>query len=404
MWSAIGVAAAFLLIIVLVTRKVALGYALLAGSFIAAISSGLSPWGFLVTSAETLVQPGTINLVSTLILISILGSWMKNLGILDHMVDALEKVLRSAKLTIMVIPSIMGTLLVTGGAIMAAPMVNSTGERINLSNARRAAINLLYRHAWYFIFPFAPAFILVKEIANIEINQLILIQLPLTIVAVISGYYAWLKDVKEDNGAAPKPTRTDYLNLLRYTSPLWSALVLGLGFGVPFQLALLVGLGLALYIGQPKLAEIPSMLIKGIQVPIVLSGVGIMIFKEVLTRGDTLGALTDGLLNLGLPLVAIVVLLPALVSFVSASSTSGIGITLPLLLPVMQQSEHFMLYIAGVYCASFLGYFFSPLHLCQVLSLEFFQVKMNDLYREYVLPVSALWLTLFAILAVGHLL
>lgn len=404
MWSAIGVAAAFLVIIVLVMRKVALGYALLAGSFIAAVSSGLSPWGFLVTSAQTLVQASTLNLVSTLVLISILGSWMKSLGILDHMVDALEKVLRSAKLTIMVIPSIMGTLLVTGGAIMAAPMVNSMGDRINLSNDRRAAINLLFRHAWYFIFPFSPSFILVKEIANVEINQLILIQLPLTVVAVWFGYRAWLKDIQEDNGQAAVPSKEDYLNLLRYTSPLWSSLVLGLVFGVPFQLALLVGLGLALYYGRPQLASIPGMVIKGIQVPIVLSGVGIMIFKEVLATGDTLGSLTTGLLNLGLPLVGIVMVLPALISLVSASPTSGIGITLPLLLPAIQQSNHLMLYIAGVYSAAFLGYYASPLHLCQVLTLEFFQVKMNDLYREYVLPVSAMWIALLALLGIGHLL
>lgn len=403
MWGNIGVAASFLVIIVLVTRKVALGYALLAGSFVAAIASGLSPLGFIVLSAKTLVESATLNLVSTLVLISILGSWMKSLGILDRMVDALEKVLRSAKLTITVIPSIMGTLLVTGGAIMAAPMVNSIGERINLSNERRAAINLLYRHVWYFIFPFAPAFILVKEIANIDINRLILIQLPLTIVAIWAGYQSWLKDVQENNGAAPKPTKDDYFNLLRYTSPLWSALLLGLGFGLPFQLALIVGLGLAVYFGRPALTELPRMVLKGIQVPIVLSGVGIMIFKDVLAHGDTLSTLTNGLLTLGLPLWLVVVMLPAMISFVSASSTSGIGITLPLLLPAIQQSGHLLLYIMGVYVGAFLGYFSSPLHLCQVLTLEFFQVKMNDLYREYVLPVSAMWLTLFAILAIGHL-
>ncbi len=145
------------------------------------------------------------------------------------------------------------------------------------------------------------------------------------------------------------------------------------------------------------------MAIQGIQVPIVLSGVGIMIFKEILAQGDTLSALTNWLLNLGLPLWVIVVVLPTMVSLVSASSTSAIGITLPLLLPAIQQSGHQLLYIAGVYTASFLGYYSSPLHLCQVLTLEFFQVKMNDLYREYRLPVSALWLTLFAILAIGHL-
>lgn len=403
MWSALGVAAAFIVIIVLVARKVSLGSALLIGSFIAAISSGLSPWGFVVVSAQTLIEPSTMNLVSTLILISILGSWMATLGILDKMVVALEKVLRSTKTAIMIIPSIMGTLTVTGGAIMAAPMVDTMGDRIQLPQERKAAVNLLFRHAWYFIFPFAPAFILVKEIANVSINQLILIQFPLTVVAVWSGYHFWLRDIKEDNGQAPKPTKADYQDLIRYTSPLWASLLLGLGFGFPFQLALIVGLCFALYYGKAQLKAIPSMIIKGIQIPIVLSGIGIMIFKEVISLGGTLDSMTEFLLKTGLPLGVIVILLPAVVSFVSASSTSAIGITLPLLLPAIRQSDHLMLYIAGVYSAAFIGYFASPLHLCQVLSLEFFKVKMNDLYREYLFPVAALWLTLFAIMIVGHL-
>lgn len=402
MWSAIGVAVAFVVIIVLVTRKIPLGYALIIGSFIAAIAAGQTPWDFIVLAGKTLVEPATVNLVTTLILISILGDWMKRLGILDRMVESLQNVLGNAKLTIMAIPSIMGTLLVTGGAMMAAPMVDSLGERLHLSNSRRAAINLLFRHGWYFIFPFMPTFILMKEIAGINVNRLILIQLPLTIVGIGTAYWAWLRDVQDDESSSTPVARDDYVNLLRYTSPIWSSLLLALACGIPFQLALLVGLGLALYYGRPPLAQIPRMVREGIQLPIVLSGAGIMIFKEVLAAGSTLTSLTNWLLNLGLPLEVIIILLPAAVSLVSASTTSAVGITLPLLLPAMQQSGHLTLFCAGVYSASFLGYFISPIHLCQVLTLEFFQTKMNDLYKEYTLPITAMWLTLIAIIIVGR--
>jgi hypothetical protein len=136
--------------------------------------------------------------------------------------------------------------------------------------------------------------------------------------------------------------------------------------------------------------------------PIVLSGIGIMVFKEVLAAGSTMDALTNGLLGLGLPLEVIVILLPAVVGLISASSTSAIGITLPLLLPALQQSGHLVLFCAGIYAAAYLGYFVSPLHLCQVLTLEFFRVKINQLYRIYVLPVATMWLTLFGIMLVGH--
>ncbi|MGI6358711.1 MAG: DUF401 family protein [Bacillota bacterium] len=404
MWSAVGVALAFLMIIVLVTRKVSLGYALLIGSVIVSLSSGNNPWEFLQMAGSSLVAPATLNLVSTLVLISMLGSLMKKLGLLDQMVDALQKVLRNAKLTIMVIPSIMGTLLVTGGAIMAAPMVNSLGDRLNLSSERRAAINLLFRHGWYFIFPFAPTFILIKEITGIALGRLIAVQFPMAVVAVVAGYFAYLRDVKDDQAEPGKPTSADYLQLLKYTAPISIPLVLALGFGLQFQLALLGGLTTALYFGQAKPAEIPNLLLKGVQIPILLSGIGIMIFKDALSQGDTMTALTSMMLNWGLPLQLIVVLLPLMIGLTSGSNTSAIGVSMPLLLPALQQSEHTVVLMAGVYCASFLGYFLSPLHLCQVLTLEFFKVKINDLYRTYVIPLGAMWATLIAILVVGTLL
>lgn len=403
MWSAIGVALAFLVIIVLVTRKVTLGYALLIGSAIVAFSSGNNPYEFLGMAFSSLIAPTTLNLVSTLVLISILGGLMKRLGLLDLMVDALQKVLRNAKLTIMVIPSIMGTLLVTGGAIMAAPMVDSLGERLHLPAERRAAINLLFRHGWYFIFPFAPTFILIKEIANISLGRLILIQLPMAVVAVVAGYYALLRDVQDDQAKLSKPTRTDYLQLLKSTSPIAVPLILALGFGVQFQLALLGGLATALYFGKAELPAIPNLLIKGVQIPILLSGIGIMVFKDALSQGQTLSALTDGLLNLGLPLQLIVVLLPLIIGLTSGSNTSAIGVSLPLLLPIIQQSEHMMVLMAGVYSAAFLGYYMSPLHLCQVLTLEYFKVKIGDLYKVYRIPLAAMWITLIAIITIGTL-
>ncbi len=403
MWSAVGVALAFLVIIVLVTRKVTLGYALLIGSLIVSLSAGNSPWQFLSLAGSSLIDPATLNLVSTLVLISILGSLMKRLGLLDQMVDALQKVLRNAKLTIMVIPSIMGTLLVTGGAIMAAPMVNTLGDRLKLPPERRAAINLMFRHGWYFIFPFAPTFILIKEITGISLGRLIVIQLPMAIVSVVAGYYAWLRDVVDDQAEPDKPKPEDYLQLLKFTSPIFIPLILALGFGVQFQLALLGGLAAALFFGNAEPKEIPNLLLKGVQIPILLSGIGIMVFKDALSQGQTLATLTEGLLNLGLPLQLIVILLPLVVGLTSGSNTSAIGVALPLLLPAMQQSGHLIVLLAGVYSASFLGYYMSPLHLCQVLTLEFFQVKIHELYKTYRIPLAAMWLTLIAIVAIGTL-
>ncbi len=75
---------------------------------------------------------------------------------MDEMIESLELMLKSAKITIMVAPALIGTLLVTGGALMSCPVVNNLGDRLDISNDRRASVNLIFRHAMYFIFPFGP--------------------------------------------------------------------------------------------------------------------------------------------------------------------------------------------------------------------------------------------------------
>ncbi|MDQ7794044.1 MAG: DUF401 family protein [bacterium] len=37
-------------------------------------------------------------------------------------------------------------------------------------------------------------------------------------------------------------------------------------------------------------------------------------------------------------------------------------------------------------------YVISPLHLCQIVTLEYFKTRLGPLYREYLLPMTAVLL------------
>ena len=65
----------------------------------------------------------------------------------------------------------------------------------------------------------------------------------------------------------------------------------------------------------------------------------------------------------------------------------------PLLLPAIQQSEHLLLYVAGVYTASF-GLLLVSSPPMSGPDLEILPGQDERLYREQILPVSAMWLTL----------
>ena len=392
-----GIAIAFITITVLVQRKVHLGPALMIGALIVGLTSGHNPLDIVVIAVNGLIEPTSVTLMTTLALISMLGYIMLKQSLLTRMVSALQVVMRSTKLTIMLVPSIIGTLLVTGGAIMSAPTVGSLGKELELPPERLSAINLVFRHGWSFVYPLMPAFVMVTSITGVKLNTLLLAQLPLSVAVLVAGYFAYLHGVPDQGRDKPKPTKQDIVDLLAYTSPIWVSLALTVGFGLPFPLALLVGISLAIIVGRVALPEIPLTLWKGLNWPIIASGAGIMIFRAVTSQVDALPIMIDNLLQAGLPARALFIILPFLAGLVSASNTSALGLTLPLLLPAMQSTDLVLFGTVAAYASSFVGYFASPLHLCQVVTLSHFECKIMPLYREYRYPVLAVSLTLAAL-------
>ena len=392
-----GIAIAFIAITLLVQRKVALGPALLTGAVIVGLTSGKSPLAIIDIAYRGMLEPAAVNLVLTLGMISMLGSIMQKESLLSRMVGSLQVVLRSTKLTIMFVPSIIGTLLVTGGAIMSAPTVEELGKELGMPAERMAAVNLLFRHGWYFVYPLMPAFVLVTSITGLELNRLIVAQIPLSIAVLAAGYFTFLHGVPDKGTDKPAPSATDVGKLAVYTSPIWVSLTLTVAFGLPFPVALLVGIAVAFAVARVPFSRIPILLYTGINWTIMLSGVGIMVFKAVTSQVDALPVLINNVLAAGLPAGVLFVLLPFIAGIVSASNTSALGLSLPLLLPAMQSTDLVLFGTVAAYAASFVGYFASPLHLCQVLTLAHFRCDIMKLYREYLYPFLAIALTLLAL-------
>jgi len=392
-----GLAFSFVVIIFLVQRKMHLYLALLIGALLVGLTTGQAPLAMLQISIEALMLPMAIDLMLSLALISTLGSVMQELGLLAKMVELLQVVLQSTKLTIMFVPSIIGSLLVTGGAILSAPTVRELGAQLDLPPERLSAINLLFRHGWYFVYPLMPAFILITSITDVPLSTLVLWQLPLTIAVLVAGYFSYLHKVKDRNTTKRLPTRQDFIELLKYTSPLWASLTLTVAFNLSFPLALLFGLGLALALGDVTMSMLPKLLYRSLNFPIIASGASIMIFKAVTGQVAALPPLIEQLLQFGLPPHVLFILVPFLVGFLSSSNTSAIALTMPLLLPVMQKTDLVLFGAIAAYSSSLVGYFASPLHLCQVVTLSHFKCKIMPLYREYSWPLIAVVVTMAGI-------
>jgi integral membrane protein (TIGR00529 family) len=314
---------------------------------------------------------------------------MEKYGILDNMIKSLEYLIGSAKITLLLAPAIIGTLLVTGGALMSCPVVKNLGERLSVEDDKMAAINLIFRHALYFIFPLSPTLILASQVGEINLFDLIRIQFPIALSLYVLGYIIFLRGYK-DSEKKKRTLRGVMKNLgefLYYCMPLIVSVFGALILKLPFYITLVFGILTCVLIDLRGKREGSYLIdaIKGIRLKMVLAILGIIYFKIVIDKMDGLDTILDGVLGNGIPMELIILISCALISFPLASTQPSIAMLYPIILPLSGSYDLKLLYAMLIYTSGFMFYYISPLHLCQVLTLEYFDVKIKKLYKNYII-------------------
>lgn len=380
---AVGIA--FVLVIVLVNKKVPLGSAMLIATLVVGLGSGHGLWKTAGIIASSLLDPITLELLSVIALICILGHLLKKFGLLTNMVEALDRLLPSTKATIMLVPMMIGCLTVSGGAIISAPMVDSLGERLRLPPNKKSAINLLYRHGGHFMFPFVPGILLASSLGRISATRLAAMMIPVSLLVLATGYFLFLRKAEADQGPdLPRDFRKDLTAFLINGSPLLLSLLLAIGFGLRFAYALLIGIGIAVALAYRQGSLMWPDLWAGLisQKQMIFATTGIMIFRGMINQVAVLPALVNQLIANGLPIELLLITLPAIIAYATGGISSAMGITMPMLVASTLPEQTRLLYAMLIYCSGYLGYFTSPLHLCMVLTNEYFGSKLSDTYRD----------------------
>ncbi len=388
-------------ILFLVSRKINIGYSLIVGSLLLALLNGRDLSRFIQIALFTITETATISLTLTIALIALLAHVLDRYVILDRMIAALEKLLGSTKNTLLVAPAIMGTLTVYGGALMSCPMVGSLGDRLSISNDRKAAINLLFRHALYFVFPLSSNIILASQLGDFKVFDFIKLQFPIAIALYMLGYFFLLREFKDKK--REKISSKLYIRaigeFLLYSSPILVSLIGAMLFDLSFNISICIGILISIAINQYdkrhneeyNTNESPIITIyKGIKFPLIITILGIMLYKNTVNDIDEVLLFLNGLLEKGLPIELLIIIAAGIICLPLASMNPGIAILYPMILPLAPTYETKLLYAMFIYTSAFVFYFISPLHLCQVLTLDYFKVKMNALYRQYlyVLPLT----------------
>lgn len=386
-----GLVLSIALIFALIRKGWSLYWTLILGSLLMAVFTSRSLPEALQTLYRALASPATLTLTLMVVSITVLGHLLQKTGILEQMVASLSHLIRDARILVMAIPAATSFLIVPGGAIISAPMADEAGKLIRMSREESALANIVFRHILVIIFPFGTSIILMAGLTGFELVQYVKFNLPvataLLLLAALIVFKKYPRTRTMPATAENKPGRV-LAQLLLSFSPLALAMTLALGFNIYFPLAILSGIVLAVFINLPPqnkgraFCNRAGMLVKGINWPMVLSIVTVMIFKEYVGQADFLINATGYLFKSGLPLPVLLMGLPFIASFTMGHSTAALSVMLPVFIPLLGVEMDSLKYFGLIYIGAYTGYFCSPLHLCTVVTSSYFETPLGPILKK----------------------
>lgn len=403
---------AFILMLAGIRLKAGIALSILAGGLVMALlfGMGIVEWG--TVGALALTQEKFLFLSVIVGLILILSDAMERSGQSRRLMDALSGYLTSPRLRLVFFPALIGMLPMPGGAVFSAPMVKTVSEDMRVSNSDRAVVNYWFRHIWEVCWPLYPGIILTVSLANITIADLITKTWPGTLVMLASGWFFFLRPGVLGRGElmAPQPIAVKKKRaVFKEGLPLFIAIVGAIGLetaisallpSIPFEWGVIAGLLGGVVCVMVQNTELGPAFLRDVVMRksvwnMIFVIVAIFVFKDVMMAAGVVDEMSRAA-GSGAALFAAAFFLPFLVGMVAGINVAFVGATFPLLLGLLNtlgmQDKTVAYLILGTF-AGFTGVMVSPIHICFILTCQYFECDLARTWRKLVAPCVTLLLT-----------
>ncbi len=384
----------FLVFLILLFLKIDLYIVVLGSGFFLAILFRMPPKTFLNSVINSATSFTTLNLLFLIYFVLLLVEVQREKSSLSRLLRGMSGLFRSRFLQATLSPALIGLLPMPGGALVSAPMVEEVVKDENLTPELKTFANYWFRHIWEFFWPLYQGFILTVAVFEIKATQLMANQFYFTFIAAALGYILLWKSFKRLPPSHPERTGREALKDFLYGS--WEILLIILlillaKLPLAFSLALVVSLSILVSFPLKKAAKL---LPRAFNYKILLLIFSVMVFKGLVKDSTLFPALTRAVSSDPRWALPLMVLLPFSIGFLTGVNSAFVGIAFPLFIPMVGKNIDgiSLLYISG-----FAGVLLSPLHLCLVLSAEFFGAKLIKVYK-YIFPAVAALLILAIII------
>lgn len=365
-------------LVLMLIRKLEIGVSLFIGS--AVLSYLLFGFDGFYVLLQALTSLQTLEIVVIVILAFTLGYSMEYFGMFNELVEELSNAIGA--LSFVLIPLLIGLLPMPGGALISAVMLDPLVKKYAISPERATLLNYWFRHVWVSFWPLYPSVILGAAVLNTDYLTFASATFPIAVFAAVSGIIL-------TKGVEGKLQISK--NTLRAMTSLYPIIILLL-LSVILKLNLLVSLLVAIFTvavhKRGKLGDFKKILNKTIDRKIIALVFAVMCYKSVVElSGAAESLLTDISYEFPAPLAAFI--LTMLVGFATGIEMSYSSIALPLLTGFTGVGEIYSKNLMLVISAGYLGVMLSPMHLCYVLTAEYFGTDISRTYKHLLLIAVA---------------
>ncbi|MCP5455134.1 MAG: DUF401 family protein [Thermotogae bacterium] len=359
---------AAMILIIKITKKIHFG--ILAAIFATAFISANFPPLF-QSFIYTFKYVKFYEIIVTIYGIYLISDTMKVSGNSKIFSESIKN-LFSARQAVALMPMALGLLPMPGGAMFTAPMIKEISDENGIKNIDSASMNYWFRHSMEFFWILYPALIFESALSGIKILTLLFIQLPIGIFSIVSAWIFFRTGKIKINHS-----KKDWKNLLISVLPI-IFIMIGVISSIPGWIVVLT------------VAFIYSLYYKNYKGILKINkNVMILIFfvfwyKNLIEISGLSDSFVGEMQNAGMSPWIIIVLSPLIIGMITGITQAAFAVTMPIAMSFVNIPVDVT--AITVYYFSVIGVLLSPVHLCLVLTSEYFGVKISSMLKKLTIP------------------
>jgi uncharacterized protein len=379
------------LIIVMLRLRVDLGLSMLAGAACLALVMGRAPLWTLTELGRSAIDRETLLLLARIIMIMALGALAGKLGYMDRFVAGLRSLITDNRVVIALIPAFGGLLPMPGGTMLTAPMVESAVATGHATPDQKLYVSYWFRHVWEYIWPLYPGVVVGAALVGRRASDLFFANWPITLTAIVAGIVFVLRRVDAGRNERTRGgLAAGWRNLAVGVWPFFVVVAGVLVLKVELILVIAVVVAVLVLLERPSAPDFWRAFRRGAEFQIVALIIGVAAYQHMLGAVSIVEAVPPFLLRMNMPDLVVIAAVPLLIGLITGVTLAFIAVSFPLLLPLMGGEPVNMQLVMLAFASGFVGCLLSPVHLCLVLTREYFRASWAGIYRMLIPSVAAI--------------